>query len=98
MLKKTYSRTGQVCRATFIVPSEVGASSVYLVGDFNEWDMSSIPMRRYYDGSFSITLSLDANNEYRFRYWLDGQRWENDWSADAYAPNGTGTDDSVIRV
>jgi hypothetical protein len=34
----------------------------------------------------------------RFRYLLDGERWENDWTADAYVPNSFGSDDSVVEV
>ncbi len=98
MLKKTYSRSGSICRATFKLNDAEGVKNAYLVGDFNDWDMTANPMRRFHDGSFSVTLSLDANEEYRFRYWLGGDRWENDLSADAYVPNGMGGDDSVIRV
>lgn len=97
MLKKNYSRSGSICRATFKLPVS-DAAHAYLVGDFNDWDMQATPMRRYSDGSFSVTLSLDTNAAYRFRYWLGGDRWENDMSADSYVPNGMGGDDSVIRV
>jgi hypothetical protein len=36
--------------------------------------------------------------EYRFRYYLDGQRWENDWEAEEYRPNDFGSDDSIVKV
>jgi hypothetical protein len=29
---------------------------------------------------------------------LDGERWENDWAADGYAPNNFGTEDSVVKT
>ena len=41
---------------------------------------------------------LEAGKSYRFRYLLDGERWENDWDADAYKPNEFGTDDSILEV
>ena len=50
------------------------------------------------DGSFSVTVSLNAGNDYRYRYLLDGARWENDWAADAYVPNPFGTQDSVLKL
>ena len=96
MLKKNYSKTGQVCRVTFKLPAEVEAAKAELLGEFNEWAGS--PMKRLKDGSFSATVSLEAEQEYRFRYLLDGERWENDWSADAYRPNGHGTEDSIVIV
>ncbi len=98
MLKKAYSKTGRVCRVTFRLPAEVKAQKAMLVGDFNGWDTQATPMRVLKNGDFSVTLSLEAGQAYRFRYLLDGERWENDWAADAYAPNEFGGDDSVVQV
>ena len=98
MLKKSYSKTGRFCRVTFKLPAEVEAETAMLCGDFNEWSEESHVMKKLKDGSFSLTLSLPANNAYRFRYLLDGERWENDWAADEYLPNTFGADDSVLKI
>jgi hypothetical protein len=45
-----------------------------------------------------VTVDLAAGRAYRFRYLLDGQRWDNDWAADAYVPNSFGGDDSVVDL
>ena len=45
-----------------------------------------------------MTVDLDAGRAYRFRYLIDGQRWDNDWAADAYVPNDFGGDDSVVDL
>src|SRR5439155_1022330 len=50
------------------------------------------------DQGFAIDLKLEAGRQYRFRYFLDGHRWENDWAADAYVPNEFGGDDSLIDL
>ena len=50
------------------------------------------------DGSFTLTLSLEPTREYRFRYLLDGECWENDWAADRYAPNSFGSEDSIVEI
>ena len=50
------------------------------------------------DGGFLITLILAIGHDYRFRFTLDGQRWESDWAADAYVPNPFGTEDSILRL
>ena len=55
-------------------------------------------MKRRKDGSFSSIVSLKPGQSYRFRYLLDGTRWENDGAADAYVPNEFGSDDSVVNV
>jgi len=98
MLSKSYSKTGKVCRVTFKLPAEVGAGAANIVGDFNGWNTDSHAMKKLKDGSFSIALSLTPGKAYRFRYLLDGERWENDWEADAYLPNSYGEDDSVVEV
>ena len=97
-MKKSYTKTGKSCRVTFSLPSDVGADSVALCGDFNEWDQEKHPLKRRKDGSFSTTISLKPGAEYRFRYWVDGERWENDWNADKYLPNSFGSEDSIIIV
>jgi 1,4-alpha-glucan branching enzyme len=98
MLKKSYSKTGKKCRVTFKLPSKVNADSAVLLGEFNNWNNSAVQMKKLKNGDFSATLSLDAGNSYRFRYLLDGSRWENDWAPDGYVANDFGTEDSVVAV
>ena len=98
MLKKSYSKTGRSCRVTFKLPAEVEAGEAALLGEFNEWNRESHQMKQLKDGSFSLTVSLPAGQDYRFRYLLDGDRWENDWAADDYLPNQFGTDDSLVAL
>jgi 1,4-alpha-glucan branching enzyme len=98
MLKKSYSKTGRVCRVTFKLAADVDVEEVALCGDFNEWNENLNPMRQLKDGSFSTTVSIEAGRSYRFRYLINGNRWENDWEADEYWPNDFGSDDSVLRL
>jgi 1,4-alpha-glucan branching enzyme len=98
MLKKNYTKTGQFCRVTFKMPPHEHANKVMLCGDFNDWDKRATTMKQLKDGSFSITLSLPANNAYRFKYYLGTHGWENDWDADGYVKNDFGSDDSLLKV
>lgn len=98
MIKKAYTKTGRSCRVTFAVPSQVKARRAAICGEFNDWDLKAHPMKRRKDGSFSLTVSLPTGRQYRFRYLLDGERWENDFAADEYMPNPFGSDDSVIKI
>lgn len=98
MIKKHYSKTRNFCRVTFKLPPEIGAEKASVCGEFNNWDPEAKPMTRLKDGGFSVTVSVDAPKSYRFRYFLDGERWENDWEADAYVKNEYGTEDSVVEV
>jgi 1,4-alpha-glucan branching enzyme len=95
-MKKTYSQTGKKCRVTFELPASANVESAALCGEFNNWEKSTHQLKRRKQGNFSITLSLDTGREYRYRYWIDQQRWENDWAADKYVPNDFGTEDSVV--
>jgi 1,4-alpha-glucan branching enzyme len=97
-MKKSYTKTGRSCRVTFKLPAQVDANTAALCGEFNDWDATKHPMKRRKDGSFSLTVSLKPGHEYRFRYLVDGERWENDWEADEYVPNEFGTEDSVVVV
>lgn len=98
MLNKAYTKTGRSCRVTFELPAEVEAKNAVLCGEFNNWDPTVYPMKRRKDGGFTLTISLKPGQEYRFRYLLDGQHWENDWEADGYAPNEFGSEDSLVSV
>jgi 1,4-alpha-glucan branching enzyme len=98
MPTKSYSKTGQVCRVTFKLPAEVEAKEAALCGEFNDWNAEANPMKQLKSGEFSTTVSLDAGSTYRYRFLLDGERWENDWDAEAYAPNEFGAEDSLITV
>ena len=98
MLKKTYTKTGTTCRVTFKVPAEIEAERIALLGEFNEWDAERHLMKKLKDGSHSLTISLQAGQDYRFRYLLDGERWQNDESPDRLVPNGFGTRDCLVTV
>jgi 1,4-alpha-glucan branching enzyme len=98
MLRKTYSKTGRMCRVTFVLPADVGAETVVLCGDFNNWDRTAHTLTRRKDGRFSLTLSLTTGRQYHYRYLLDGRRWENDWEADGYSPNPFGSEDSLLEL
>lgn len=94
-MKKTPT-TGGKTSVTFDLPP-IEAESVAVCGDFNDWSPDSHPLKRRKDGSFATTVRLGPGR-YHFRYLIDGQHWENDWSADAYAPNDHGSDDSVAVI
>jgi len=98
MLNKNYSKKGDFCRVTFKLSPDVQAKKASLCGEFNNWDQEQNPMKRLKNGGFSSTLSLKSGQSYRFRYFLDGERWENDWEADGYKPNDFGSDDSIVEV
>src|SRR5687767_15208613 len=82
---------------TFRLPTELEADTASVVGEFNDWSPDATPMERGDDG-FAVTVPLEHGRAYRFRYVLDGERWENDWAADGYVANEYGSDDSVVDL
>ena len=98
MFTKSYTKSGELCRVTFRLPADVQAKTAAICGEFNNWSTQELSMKRLRDGSFSATVSLPVGRSYRFRFLLDGERWENAWEADGYAPNEHGTEDSIIEV
>jgi hypothetical protein len=98
--KKQYIKAGKSCKVTFRLPKEAApaARMVTVVGDFNNWNVTETKMKKLKSGDFTTTLELSSNREYRFRYLIDANRWENDWFADKYIPNRYGDDDSVIVI
>lgn len=97
-IKKNMSPSGKSARVTFTAPKVEDASSVHLVGDFNDWDKSANPLKQRKDGRFSGTVSLDAGREYRFKYLVGNDQWINDDGADRYVSNDYGGDDSVVEI
>lgn len=99
--KKQYLKSKAICKVTFKLSKEEAhaAESVRLVGDFNDWDLASTPMKKLKNGSFTTTVNLPKDSDYEFRYLLDDNTWENDWEADAYIPSAVSFEDnSVVTV
>ena len=96
MLKKQFLKTKPVCKVTFSLPEAIQGETVFLVGDFNNWNETATPMKRQGNGSFLVTVELDKNREYQFRYLVNATEWHNDWAADKYLPNPFSGDNSVV--
>jgi len=99
MFKKRFLKKG-VVKVDFILPETIAADAdtAYLVGDFNNWDEQATPMTQLKNGSFKVTIELEPNREYQFRYLVNGNQWHNDWDADKYVPNPFSGDNSVIST
>ena len=99
-IKKQYLKSKSVCKVTFTLPKEVApeAKDVAIVGEFNRWNNEANLMKRQKSGDFTVTLELEPGTECKFKYLIDGHRWENDPNADRYEKNIYGTEDSVVVV
>lgn len=100
-LRKQYLKSKDVCKVTFNLSKDDSnsADTANLVGDFNNWDTSATPMKKYKNGNFTVTLDLVPKKDYQFRYLLNGQEWVNDQEADKYvAVPDLGSENSVVAL
>ena len=99
-LKKQYIKTKPVCKVTFILAKEIAevANKVNLSGDFNNWDIESIAMKKAKTGEFSASVELEKGREYQFKYIIDGKEWINETEADKFVPNEFQSENSVVVV
>jgi len=99
-IEKKFLKTRPVCKVTFTLPKEAApeAETVCVMGEFNNWSPDANPMTRRTNGDFSVSLDLEKGRSYRFRYLIDGWKFENDWKADRYETNPYGGEDSVVEV
>lgn len=102
--KKQFLKSKPIVKVTFEVSAEAaqGASEVFLLCEASDW--AKEPMKKFKAGHFKTTVNLptDDKDDFEYRYCLvmeDGsETYDNDWEADAYRPNGSGEDNSVVSV
>jgi 1,4-alpha-glucan branching enzyme len=95
MLKKQFLKTKKECKVTFTLQNVDGETAA-LVGEFNHWDGNAHTMKKAKDGSFSVTVNLPKDQEFQFRYLVNGDEWHNDPEADKHIPNPHGEMNSVV--
>jgi hypothetical protein len=85
----------QAMRFVFVNPS---ASSVAIVGDFNDWEEGGSPLRRVSEqGVWTITIPL-APGRYHYTFVVDGTEWVADPLAPRTLEDDFGRPNSVITV
>lgn len=95
MLTKKPTPAGLVA-VTFTMPRLEGVTGLNLAGEFNGWNPTAHPLTQAEDGTWSVTVELEAGRHYAYRYLSNTGEWLNDWQADAYQPNEHGTDNSIV--
>ncbi len=69
---------------------------VSLAGDFNNWDVVSLPMKKDGDGFWETNIELTPGR-YEYRFWVNGA-WHDDPNADDMVENPFGGNNSVRIV
>jgi cytochrome c5 len=88
----------RLVEVTFTFPADVQVGRVVLCGEFNQWAVEGFRLDQGDDGIWRTVVALEPGRSYRYRYLVDGERWENAPGADQYVPNPYGSVDSVVTV
>ena len=88
---------GSTGRPVEFVLDAPAASTVSLVGDFNDWDPAATPLHRDAGGAWSATLPLPPGR-YQYTFIVDGGRWMADPRMPPALGDDFGTPTSVITV
>lgn len=97
---KEYSKDKTICKVTFTLPKEIAEQfeEVALVGDFNNWDPKANLFSTAKEGIHSVSVELETNKEYKFRYLADGYIWLNESDADKHVPTPFGDSDNSVII
>ena len=69
------------------------AGRVFLAGDFNNWDVKNLPMKKDSQGTWEASFALPAGR-YEYRFWVD-EAWLDDPNAEERAKNPFGSQNCV---
>ncbi|MCL4860822.1 MAG: isoamylase early set domain-containing protein [Caldilineaceae bacterium] len=97
MIYKTPSPKPDHVRVVFELPASLWADQVFLVGDFNRWDPTTLPLTQDRQGVWRAILDLPVGTSYQFCYLIDGQR-HTDFHADGWSAYVRDFPKSVIAV
>ncbi|MGB2962909.1 MAG: isoamylase early set domain-containing protein [Anaerolineales bacterium] len=102
MLKKQYDKSRNMYKVTFRLAKheqpKYNISSVNLVGDFNDWSKTNMPLEPLENGDYTVTVELKPGNKHEFRYLLNQEKWYKEWEADEYILGDFGKANCVIEL
>jgi 1,4-alpha-glucan branching enzyme len=91
--KETTKKNEMKAGFSFFAPD---AKEVFLTGEFNHWDVRSMPMKRAKDGNWKIhTILPPGRYEYKF---LADSHWVEDLPSAELVANAFGTQNLILRV
>ncbi|ANO34851.1 1,4-alpha-glucan branching protein [Vibrio breoganii] len=96
MLKKRFFKTKNEVEVTFEWP-KTEEQSISVAGDFTDWQPVAMKYNKT-KKAFNFKTRFPKNEQFQFRYLIDGEVWENDPKADDYVPNDCGTDNSLVST
>ena len=93
MIKTSRPGRDGTVRITFALPIDEPGGAVSVVGNFNDWNPHTHPLRKRANQTRSAAVTVRAGSTLHFRYLGEGGVWFDDETVDAQ--HGT---DTVITV
>ena len=93
MIKTTKPGRDGTVRVTFALPIDEPGGAVSVVGNFNDWNPHTHPLRKRANRTRSAAVTVQAGTTLHFRYLAEGGFWFDDESVSVQ----TGRD-AVITV
>ena len=72
--------------------------SVELLGDFNDWQRGTTPLKLSEDGEWLATVDLESNDSYRYVYLVNDFIWHSDPDAEDFVEGPYGEEASMIST
>ena len=88
MIKTTKPGRDGTVRVTFALPIDEPGGAVSVVGNFNDWNPHTHPLRKRANRTRSAAVTVQAGTTLHFRYLAEGGVWFDDESVSV--ENGDG--------
>ena len=96
MLNKRFFKTKNETEVTFAF-THPDAEDVQLVAEFTNWQPLAMKFNKK-EQAFKLKTRLPVDQQFHFRYLINGDTWDNDHHADAYVANSFGSENSVVNT
>ena len=80
MIKTTKPGRDGTVRVTFALPTDQPSGAVSVVGDFNNWNPYTHPLRKRANRTRSVAVTVKSGSTLHFRYLGEGGVWFDDES------------------
>lgn len=97
MIKRSSTGTAAAVKVTFVLSTEQVDQAVSVVGEFNDWNPLTHPMRKRSNGTRSVSVELPVGRAYRFKYLAADGSWLIDPDVEA-VDNGMSGVDSLVAA
>jgi len=88
LIKTTKPGQDGTVRVTFALPIDEPGGAVSVVGNFNNWNPFTHPLRKRANRTRSAAVTVQAGSTLHFRYLAEGGVWFDDESVPAHGGRG----------